>query len=250
MSSESGCRDALKVMGDDAYPCGCARKGGATCQAHGEFYVRTEDAVPAEDFEYISPGERDFRALKTMFAEMTNERDALAKQVTELQSRGTELVLENRELKANQLQFIPFSPDDFKDDVNWTGDGKEPKRGSELASGVDLCAMTRYLLEPGERTLISTGIRVEMPAGWEAQVRPRSSFSKKGIYTALGTIDADYRGDIGVILENRTGQDFVIEAGHRIAQLVFAPVFRPTMVRVEKLSETERGTGGWGSTGR
>ena len=223
MSNENGCRDALKVLGEAA------------------------SMKPVSQAEVMGA---EIYALERSLTRAVTECCELRRQVTELQARGTELLLENRELKANQMQFIPFSPDDFKDDVKWTGDGKEPKRGSELASGVDLCSMVRYLLEPGERTLISTGIRVEMPAGWEAQVRPRSSFSKKGIYTALGTIDADYRGDIGVILENRTGQDFVIEAGHRIAQLVFAPVFRPTMVRVEKLSETERGTGGWGSTGR
>lgn len=229
MNSENGCRDALKTLG-----------GGGSGAGH------CVPAVTAGKLSRLEWAEVELEAMKRLL----DERDHLRKQVTELQSRGTELLLENRKLRADQ--FVPFDPADYvgDDDVKWTGDGKEPKRGSELASGVDLCSMTRYLLEPGERTLISTGIRVEMPAGWEAQVRPRSSFSKKGIYTALGTIDADYRGDIGVILENRTGEDFVIEAGHRIAQLVFAPVFRPTMVRVRKLSETERGTSGWGSTGR
>lgn len=217
MSNENGCRDAL-VM----------NLGGQTI-----------------DLSAAVSGELQTMVSESSLIRLLSERDHLRKQVTELQARGTELVEENRALRT-KLRSGNLS----SDPVKWTGDGKEPKRGSELASGVDLCAMTRYLLEPGERTLISTGIRVEMPAGWEGQVRPRSSFSKKGIYTALGTIDADYRGDIGVILENRTGEDFVIEAGHRIAQLVFAPVFRPTMVRVEKLSETERGTSGWGSTGR
>ena len=107
-------------------------------------------------------------------------------------------------------------------------------------------------LKPLERRLIPTGLRMALPAGYEAQVRPRSGLAlKKGI-TVLntpGTIDADYRGEIGVILINLSAEDFVVEDGERIAQMVIARHEQPQLIQVETLDETERGEGGFGHSG-
>lgn len=108
-------------------------------------------------------------------------------------------------------------------------------------------------LAPGARALVPTGLRLEIPAGYEAQVRPRSGLALKRGLTVLnapGTIDADYRGDVGVILVNLSDTEQRIEPGDRVAQLVFAPVTRVRWEEVEKLGDSDRGTGGFGSTGR
>lgn len=129
-----------------------------------------------------------------------------------------------------------------------------PKYETAVSAGIDLRAnlAKAYTLQPLERTLVQTGLFLEIPAGYEAQVRPRSGLAlKKGI-TVLntpGTIDADYRGEIGVILVNISNQPFVINDGERIAQLVFARVEQAEFLEVEELSSTERGAGGFGSTG-
>jgi dUTP pyrophosphatase len=107
-------------------------------------------------------------------------------------------------------------------------------------------------LKPLGRTIIKTGLFIELPIGYEAQVRPRSGLAaKKGItvLNAPGTIDADYRGEIGVILVNLSNEDFIIENGERVAQLVIAKYERAEWIEVETLSETSRGEGGFGSTG-
>ncbi len=129
-----------------------------------------------------------------------------------------------------------------------------PKFETDQAAGVDLRAFIpeTVTLRPLERKLIPTGLYLEIPAGFEAQVRPRSGLAlKKGItvLNAPGTIDADYRGEVGVILINLSEEIFTVENGDRIAQLVFAAVSQPDLVQVENLSETDRGTGGFGSTG-
>jgi dUTP pyrophosphatase len=108
-------------------------------------------------------------------------------------------------------------------------------------------------LKPFERKLIKTGLFLEIPVGYEAQVRPRSGLALKNGITVLntpGTIDADYRGEIGVILINLSQENFEIQSGDRIAQLVFAKVEQAAWIKVETLSETERGEGGFGSTGK
>jgi dUTP pyrophosphatase len=108
-------------------------------------------------------------------------------------------------------------------------------------------------LAAGARVLAPTGLRMEIPAGFEVQVRPRSGLAlKNGVTLANspGTIDSDYRGPVGVILLNTSDTDFVIEHGMRIAQLVVAPVVQGAFTLVDTLSETMRGTGGFGSTGR
>lgn len=122
------------------------------------------------------------------------------------------------------------------------------------SAGMDLRAnITEPItLKPLERTIVKTGLFIELPIGTEAQVRPRSGLAaKKGItvLNAPGTVDADYRGEIGVILVNLSNEDFVIENGERIAQLVIAKHERAEWQEVEELSTTERGSGGFGSTG-
>ena len=122
------------------------------------------------------------------------------------------------------------------------------------SAGMDLRAniLEQITLKPLERTIVKTGLFIELPIGIEAQVRPRSGLAaKKGItvLNAPGTVDADYRGEIGVILVNLSNDDFVIENGERIAQLVIAKHERAEWEQVESLSETSRGEGGFGSTG-
>ena len=115
---------------------------------------------------------------------------------------------------------------------------------AHLPEGIDLAL--------GERVLVPTGLRLQIPPGYEGQVRPRSGLAlKRGItvLNAPGTIDADYRGEVGVLLVNLSGEAQRIEPGERIAQLVIAPVTRASWDEVEELDESERGRGGFGSTG-
>jgi dUTP pyrophosphatase len=129
-----------------------------------------------------------------------------------------------------------------------------PRYATLLSAGMDLRANLdqAVILKPLERRLIPTGLRMALPPGYEAQVRPRSGLAlKKGI-TVLntpGTIDADYRGEIGVILINLSSEDFVVEDGERIAQMVIARHEQPQLVQVDTLDETERGEGGFGHSG-
>ena len=122
------------------------------------------------------------------------------------------------------------------------------------SAGMDLRANINspIILKPLERTIVKTGLFIALPVGTEAQVRPRSGLAaKKGItvLNAPGTVDADYRGEIGVILANLSNEDFVVNDGERIAQLVIARHERAEWEEVEMLSETDRGAGGFGSTG-
>jgi dUTP pyrophosphatase len=108
------------------------------------------------------------------------------------------------------------------------------------------------VLNPGARTLIPTGLYMEIPPGYEVQVRPRSGLAYKRGLTVLnapGTIDADYRGELGVLLVNTSNESQAIEPGERIAQLVVSPVYRIEWVEVDELGKTDRGSGGFGSTG-
>ncbi len=130
-----------------------------------------------------------------------------------------------------------------------------PAYQSILAAGLDLLAAVdgAITLAPGARALVPTGLAMALPAGFEAQVRPRSGLAAKHGVTVLntpGTIDADYRGEVKVILINLGDDPFEISRGDRIAQMVIAPVLQANIVEVEVLSETERGSGGFGSTGR
>ncbi|WP_303316519.1 dUTP diphosphatase [Flavivirga abyssicola] len=129
-----------------------------------------------------------------------------------------------------------------------------PNYETIASAGMDLRAniLESITLKPLERTIVKTGLFIELPIGFEAQVRPRSGLAaKKGItvLNAPGTVDADYRGEIGVILVNLSNEDFTIENGERVAQLVIAKHERAEWIDVEELSETSRGEGGFGSTG-
>lgn len=131
---------------------------------------------------------------------------------------------------------------------------KLPHYETLASAGMDLRAdlESPITLKPLERAIVPTGLYMELPMGYEAQVRPRSGLAaKKGItvLNAPGTIDADYRGNVGVILVNLSNEDFTVENGERIAQMVIAKHERAEWVEVEALSETDRGEGGFGSTG-
>ncbi|MDT0689648.1 dUTP diphosphatase [Salegentibacter sp. F188] len=131
---------------------------------------------------------------------------------------------------------------------------KLPHYETEASAGMDLRASIseKVLLKPLERAVIKTGLFIELPEGYEAQVRPRSGLAaKKGItvLNAPGTIDADYRGEIGVILVNLSNEDFTVENGERIAQMVIAKHEHISWEEVDILGETSRGVGGFGSTG-
>ena len=130
-----------------------------------------------------------------------------------------------------------------------------PEYATSQSAGLDLRAnlAEEIALKPLARTLVKTGLFIELPEGYEAQVRPRSGLAyKKGItiLNSPGTIDADYRGEIGVILVNLSEEEFVIENGERVAQLVIAKYEQAQWVGVENLDETDRGAGGFGSTGK
>jgi len=132
-----------------------------------------------------------------------------------------------------------------------------PAYQSELAAGLDLLAAVPenapIILAPGKYTLVPTGLSIALPPGFEAQVRPRSGLAAKHGITVLnapGTVDADYRGEIGVPLINHSDVPFTIRRGERIAQMVIASVVQAELVPVATLSTTTRGSGGFGSTGR
>lgn len=129
-----------------------------------------------------------------------------------------------------------------------------PSYETIASAGMDLRATLDLpvTLKPLERAIVKTGLFIELPIGYEAQIRPRSGLAAKKGITVLntpGTIDADYRGEIGVILVNLSNEDFVIEDGERIAQMIIAKHERAEWHQVGTLSETERGAGGFGSTG-
>ena len=129
-----------------------------------------------------------------------------------------------------------------------------PNYETEGAAGMDLRAnlIESVTLKPLERAIIKTGLFIALPVGFEAQVRPRSGLAAKKGVTVLnspGTVDADYRGEIGVILVNLSNEEFIVNDGERIAQLVIAKHERAVWQEVDVLNETERGAGGFGSTG-
>lgn len=128
-----------------------------------------------------------------------------------------------------------------------------PKYATEAAAGMDLHAPYSISLMADDWMLVKLGFAMELPPGWEAQIRPRSGLALKNAVTVLntpGTIDADYRGEVGVILINLGPHRFEAKAGDRIAQMVIARVPQAKLVEVDELSETNRGAGGFGSTGK
>jgi len=129
-----------------------------------------------------------------------------------------------------------------------------PKYMSEHAAGMDLYAAvnSEEVIPPGEWRLIPTGLAIALPEGYEAQVRPRSGLALKqgvSILNTPGTVDADYRGEVGVILMNHSKENLVIKRGDRIAQMIINKIERIEFEKVEELPESERGAGGFGSTG-
>jgi dUTP pyrophosphatase len=137
------------------------------------------------------------------------------------------------------------------------GDGLAlPAYQSDHAAGLDLLAAvpeaSPVILSPGQRALVPTGLMIALPPGFEAQIRPRSGLASKHGITVLnspGTVDADYRGELGVLLINHGDAPFPIRRGERIAQMVIASVVRAELIPVAELSATDRGAGGFGSTG-
>ena len=129
-----------------------------------------------------------------------------------------------------------------------------PKYETDGSAGMDLTAANEepIILKAGQRQLIKTGIAIALEKGYEAQVRPRSGLALKNGITVLntpGTIDSDYRGEVGVILINLSNEDFEIKRGMRIAQMIIAPYVQAELVQLELLDDTKRGSGGFGSTG-
>jgi dUTP pyrophosphatase len=128
-----------------------------------------------------------------------------------------------------------------------------PSYATQGAAGLDIVAAETLTLAPGARQAVATGFAIAIPPGYEVQVRPRSGLALKHGITCLntpGTIDSDYRGEVKVILANLGQEPFEVVRGERLAQLVPAPVLRAAFTEVEALEETERGGGGFGSTGR
>ncbi|MBQ9420106.1 MAG: dUTP diphosphatase [Synergistaceae bacterium] len=127
-----------------------------------------------------------------------------------------------------------------------------PEYATPNSSGVDLCSTMYCMIKPGEQALIPTGIKIAIPDGYEAQIRPRSGLAlnqKITIPNTPGTIDSDYRGEIRVLLRNDGEDPFTLRFGDRIAQMVFVPVVQANFIPVKALDETKRGSGGFGSTG-
>jgi len=127
-----------------------------------------------------------------------------------------------------------------------------PAHQSALSAGLDLTAAEEAVLDPGQRLSVGTGIAIALPEGYEAQVRPRSGLALRHgvtVANAPGTIDADYRGEIRVILVNLGDKPFAVRRGERIAQMIVAPVVRVSWEETGELPSTERGAGGFGSTG-
>jgi len=128
-----------------------------------------------------------------------------------------------------------------------------PRYETPGAAGLDLRADEDFLLAPGERRLVPTGLSLEIPPGHEGQVRPRSGLAARhgvGLVNAPGTVDSDYRGEVLVILVNHGHEPFAARRGDRIAQLVIAPVVQAEVELAEELAQSDRGDGGFGSTGR
>ena len=129
-----------------------------------------------------------------------------------------------------------------------------PQYMTEHAAGMDVYAAVTdpIVMKPGETKLIPTGMSIEVPVGYEAQIRPRSGLALKhsiGILNSPGTIDADYRGEVGIILTNFGDKDFTVNRGERVAQMIVAPVAKVVIEQVEEVSTTVRGAGGFGHTG-
>ena len=158
-----------------------------------------------------------------------------------------------KKLSTEKIYFVP-NQENMKINIINKSQHELPDYETIASAGMDLRAnlSESITLNPLERTIVKTGLFIELPIGFEAQVRPRSGLAAKKGITVLnspGTVDADYRGEIGVILVNLSNEVFIIENGERIAQLIIAKHERAEWIEVQELSETSRGEGGFGSTG-
>ena len=133
--------------------------------------------------------------------------------------------------------------------IKLLADWYKPEYKTAGSSGADLRARGDWNIQPGETMKIPLGICFEIPAGYEVQIRPRSGLSAKGIYCAFGTIDCDYRGEVSAIITNNSKEMFSVRDGDRICQMVYAPVTQVDFETVDELSDTMRGSNGFGSTG-
>ena len=129
-------------------------------------------------------------------------------------------------------------------------DGIIPVYKTESSAGADCFSRVDAVIKPHETKVIPLGFAVEIPNGYEMQIRPRSGLATKGKQAIFGTIDSDYRGEVGAIIYNSSDEEFVVKKGDRIAQCLIAPVIIASFNAVDELSETERGNGGFGSTGK
>jgi dUTP pyrophosphatase len=125
----------------------------------------------------------------------------------------------------------------------------KPEYKTSGSSGADLHARGDWNIQPSKTIKIPLGVCFEIPVGYEVQIRPRSGLSAKGIYCAFGTVDCDYRGEVSVVVTNNSKKMFSVHDGDRICQMVYAPVTQVDFDTVDELSDTERGTNGFGSTG-
>lgn len=187
------------------------------------------------------------RTLGALVEEKLGERSELEANVRRMAKQLETVVTEALWNKGLEKAVIKFKKlENFK--------GTLPEYETAYAAGMDIRARVdeAVTLAPGERGLVPTGLSVEIPRGFEIQVRPRSGLAIKkgvGLVNSPGTIDADYRGEIKIIVINHGQQPFVIEDQDRIAQLVVCPVVQAEIVEAVELEETERGAGGFGSTG-
>ena len=157
----------------------------------------------------------------------------------------------NYRFKSWLLKLLPMTQTQIQITTLPHHDGLPmPSYATKGSAGMDLPAAAGYVLHPGQCALIPTGLAIALPDGYEAQIRPRSGLAAKhGVSAHLGTIDADYRGELMVLLFNHGETAFTINRGDRIAQLVVARVEQPEWVFVESLDDSERGAGGFGSSG-
>ncbi len=127
---------------------------------------------------------------------------------------------------------------------------KIPTKAYQGDAGWDVYATQRIYIDPYQTVVVNTGLAFEMPEGWHMQVHTRSSFGKRGVRCHLGIVDSGYRNELGVIVHNNSLEHFIIEDGDKFAQLLFLPVPKVTLTEVENLTDTDRGLGGFGSSGR
>lgn len=232
-------------------------RGGPCLHVISGINGQLPDPWQACDLNAIAPGAEP-RRLVTIFAGAKRmgrpfEIGVGAKIEVTPGTEGSEL-LRIADALAEQLRariaLLKAVPDGNRVRVKLDSGAQLPERKTAGASGYDLCAKHDYTVGPGSMAAIDTGVVLELPSGTEAQVRPRSGASLHGFLVQFGTVDADFRGSVKVIVHNATVVSFDGKAGDRIAQLVFASVLTPELEVCEELSQTERGECGLGSTGK